>query len=62
MVEYKATKDDVRMLLHHYQNLYADTVLLTQFCGEMRLTLRDGFRSVCEEIQVLEAQLATFTV
>ena len=38
MVEYKATKDDVRMLLHHYQNLYAtrDSQTNTLYAQDVR--------------------------
>ena len=50
-------RDDVRTLLHHYENLYADTVLLVEYCGQMKLSLRDGFADVCSAIMQLTAQL-----
>jgi hypothetical protein len=53
-----ASKEDVQRLLWHYGNLHDNTDLLVEFCGQRKLSLVDGFRSVCEEIAILQKQLA----
>lgn len=52
-----ASKDDVKMLLRHYQNLYGDVELLVQYCSQRGSNLRDGFADVCDAISILEAQI-----
>ena len=52
------SKEDVKMLLRHYQNLYGDVELLVKYCGMRQVSLRDGFKDVVDAIKQLEAQLA----
>lgn len=48
--------EDVKQLIWHYSNLRDDTTLLIEYCGLMHRSLKDGYRDVLGQLELLREQ------